>query len=59
MIYKDGSKYTGAWLNDHRYGQGLLEFVNGESFEGQWLSNQRAEGGILRSSSGVILYEGI
>ena len=59
MAYKDGSKYTGAWLNDHKHGQGLLEFANGETFEGKWLSNQRAEDGTLRSSSGTILYKGI
>ena len=58
MLFKDGTKYVGGWLNNHKYGQGILHFTNGELFEGEWLSDQMAKDGTLYSDSGSILYKG-
>ena len=34
LIYENGDKFRGNWLNDRANGEGILEYVNGDVYEG-------------------------
>ena len=36
MKYKDGSVYTGDWIEGNRHGQGKRIFSDGMIYEGDW-----------------------
>eukprot|EP00831_Metopus_contortus_P018125 TRINITY_DN17716_c0_g1_i3.p2 TRINITY_DN17716_c0_g1~~TRINITY_DN17716_c0_g1_i3.p2 ORF type:complete len:109 (-),score=23.17 TRINITY_DN17716_c0_g1_i3:5-331(-) len=44
--YKDQSKYTGNWFDDHRDGKGKLLLPNGDIYDGNW-TNDQLEGNAL------------
>jgi hypothetical protein len=40
MIYADGNKYEGEWLNDKRHGTGNLYDADGRLIEsGKWMND--------------------
>ena len=36
MIYPDGSKYEGNWLEGMKDGEGKYTYINGDTYEGKW-----------------------
>ena len=36
MIYTNGSKYEGSWVNDMREGKGTFLMNNGQKYKGEW-----------------------
>ena len=56
-VYKDGSKYTGGYLDGKRHGRGVLRFKNGGYYEGQWADDGYEGTGRYVSTTGV--YEGM
>ena len=56
-VYKDGSKYTGSYLDGKRHGRGVLRFKNGGYYEGEWAKDCYEGTGRYVSAGGV--YEGM
>jgi hypothetical protein len=56
-VYKDGSKYTGSYVDGKRHGRGVLRFKNGGYYEGQWAKDCYEGTGRYVSAGGV--YEGM
>ena len=39
MIYENGDKYVGDFLNNKRNGEGSYYYLNGSYFKGNWKNN--------------------
>jgi hypothetical protein len=40
LLFRDGSKYEGFWLNNIAHGHGRLIHNDGDIYEGQWLEGK-------------------
>ena len=40
MVYSNGVRYKGQWVEGKRYGYGVLVWPNGNIFEGAFLNNE-------------------
>lgn len=40
MIWADGRKYEGDFLNDNKHGFGIYHWADGRKYEGQWEANK-------------------
>ena len=36
MLWQDGRKYTGGYVNDMKSGQGTYEWLDGRKYVGAW-----------------------
>ena len=45
MIYPDGSRYVGDWINGQRHGKGTYYYANGDTYEGDWNEGRREGNG--------------
>ena len=52
LIWPDGSKYTGDWVDGFRHGKGTEISPNGRKYTGDWLKNQRTGKGTHTWPSG-------
>ena len=50
MVYSDGSRYEGDWLNDAQNRQGTFFFSKGDKFTGTWRDG-------VREGKGVYIYK--
>ena len=41
LLYVNGDKFRGEWLDDKAHGIGTLEYANGDVYEGAWIRDQR------------------
>ena len=57
MIYKNGDKYDGDWVNGKREGKGIMTYSNGGKYDGEWKNDKRMGEGILIYKNGD-KYEG-
>ncbi len=48
MIWQDGEKHVGEWLNVLRHGHGTMIWQNGEKHVGEWLNGFRHGHGVLK-----------
>ena len=40
MLWSDGSKYEGHWINDSANGKGRLIHGDGDIYEGDWVNDK-------------------
>ena len=45
--FKDGSSYTGSFVNGHRHGQGRQEWKDGGIYDGEWENDRKHGDGAL------------
>ena len=57
QIWKDGSKYSGYWINDKANKKGKIVYNDGNIYEGEWLDDKHNGKGILTNIDGTV-YEG-
>jgi hypothetical protein len=41
MIFTNGDKYEGEWLNSKKEGKGVYEFSNNDYYEGMFVGGRR------------------
>jgi hypothetical protein len=39
MLFDNGDKYQGGWLEGMKHGFGVYEFADGSVYEGEWAKN--------------------
>ena len=52
MIWPDGRKYEGAWLNELCHGEGEMLWPCGKYFQGTWKEGKMHGKGIYREKEG-------
>jgi hypothetical protein len=52
MTFRDGSVFTGSFVNGKRQGHGLLRMPSGAEREGMWVNNQQQGPGRMRAANG-------
>lgn len=57
VTLKNGSVYSGEWLNEMRDGMGVQEWPDGSKYEGQWLKDKATGKGKLYHADGDV-YDG-
>lgn len=57
MIYFNGDRYTGNWVDGLPDGQGIKEYINGDVYDGWWAGGKRNGHGVYTWSDGRI-YDG-
>ena len=57
MIYKNGDKSEGNWVNEKREGHGIIEYANGDKFDGNFINDKKEGKGMCQYSDGS-KYEG-
>ncbi|MFH5923129.1 MORN repeat-containing protein [Roseomonas xinghualingensis] len=55
--WRNGARYTGAWVAGVRQGTGTMNYGNGTSYTGAWRNNQRSGIGTMNYGGGTT-YEG-
>jgi hypothetical protein len=58
MIYANGDKYEGSWLNNRAEGKGSMIFANGDRYDGMWSGGKQEGKGVMVYANGD-RYEGI
>jgi hypothetical protein len=41
LLYVNGDRFHGQWVDDKACGEGVLEYANGDAYDGEWQSDQR------------------
>ena len=41
LIFLDGSRYQGGWVENQRNGFGVYYYANGDFYEGDWYEHER------------------
>jgi len=59
ILFKDGSKYTGAFFKGKMNGPGILLSTAGEKYVGSFLNDQKEGIGILYSKSKMTKRQGV
>lgn len=57
MLYTNGDRYTGDFLNGKKHGEGELVYNSGACFRGEWLNDQACGRGVFHHANGSS-YEG-
>ena len=57
MVYKDGTKYEGWWIEDKKEGMGKMSYANRQVEYGLWKDNKLATG-LLVFKDGSYVYKG-
>lgn len=57
LLYADGDKYVGEWMNGKKSGKGELIYINGDKFSGKWRDDKACGVGRLEYANGDV-YEG-
>ena len=52
MFFAGGDKYTGAWQDGKKEGEGELQYANGDVFTGAWHGDMASGHGVLSYASG-------
>lgn len=47
MIYADGDKYDGEWIDGQMHGVGVYFYADGDKYEGNWKYNKRHGHGVV------------
>jgi hypothetical protein len=58
LVFPQGDRYDGEFMNGRRCGRGKYTFSNGDVYEGLWKNDVREGRGILRYANGDV-YEGM
>lgn len=53
-VYRDGSKYSGAWQNGTKHGRGILEYESGGYYNGQWENDAKHGLGVYTWPNGNV-----
>lgn len=53
-VYRDGSKYSGAWKDGTKHGRGILEYESGGYYNGQWENDAKHGLGIYTWPNGNV-----
>ena len=48
MTYNDGNIYEGDWVNNQRFGKGVLKFKDGNKYEGEFSTDLINGKGIMK-----------
>lgn len=40
LVWKDGKRYEGQFVNDKREGRGIFKWKDGRIYEGEWLEGK-------------------
>eukprot|EP01034_Spumella_vulgaris_P023035 gene23035-29225_t len=52
MIFKNGDRYTGRFINDLMEGQGKCTYANGNVYQGNWEKNEKCGQGTMNWKNG-------
>lgn len=58
MTYRNGSVYTGGFLNGKRHGQGKMVYANGDVYEGAWSRGKMHGQGTYTCATGAV-FQGV
>lgn len=54
LLYTDGSKYVGEFLNGEPHGKGICYYINGDRYEGNWDNHAPHGEGVMYFHSGLV-----
>ena len=52
LVYEDGRKYKGYFVNDKKHGQGIYKWANGKSYNGMWINGSQHGQGVFTNADG-------
>lgn len=54
LLYADGSKYVGEFMNGEPKGKGICYYANGDKYEGHWQNHAPHGEGVMYFKSGLV-----
>jgi len=52
VLYPNGDKYVGEWLNELKHGMGIINWKDGRCYDGEWLLGKRSGNGVYTDING-------